>query len=417
MQNTSPLSTCSENTGSDLYESLVLRALKPMKRGRLVLTAPDGRLFSFGHDVEGPRAHLNVRDKRFFKQCVLYGDIGFGESFEAGEWETDDLVAVLSWMIANAEDNPQLSGSRRKSRSVGWLRMLHRIGHRLRDNTLSGSRRNISDHYDLGNGFFAAFLDSSMTYSSALFETGHETLEEAQRKKYDQLCRMLRLTATDHLLEIGTGWGGFALHAAKTYGCRVTTATISREQFDYAAEMVGQEGLQDQVEVIYSDYRNLRGRYDKIASIEMAEAVGERHLKTYFETLGRLLKPDGLAGLQVILSSDGRFEELKKGVDWIQKYIFPGSLIPSLAALHAAANAAGELNFYELKDMGRSYARTLREWRQRFLESVSHPEIKKFPETFRRRWEYYLAYCEAAFATRHITVAQMLLSRPNNPKY
>ncbi|MEP6738524.1 MAG: cyclopropane-fatty-acyl-phospholipid synthase family protein, partial [Chryseolinea sp.] len=281
-------------------------------------------------------------------------------------------------------------------------------------NTKLGSKKNISDHYDLNNEFFSMFLDSTMTYSAAYFKRSDMTLEEAQYEKYDALSRRVRLKSTDHVLEIGTGWGGNAIYMAKNFGCRVTTTTISAEQHKLAVERVANEGLSDRITVLLKDYRDLEGTFDKIVSIEMLEAVGHKFLKTYFAKVYSLLKKDGLLGIQVITSPDSRYANLKKGVDWIQKHIFPGSLIPSVAAINQAVNETGEMTLVDLQDLGKDYATTLRYWYDAF--NANWPQIKSigFDDRFRRKWNYYLCYCEAAFDMRNINVMQLVYSRPNN---
>ncbi len=284
----------------------------------------------------------------------------------------------------------------------------------LRKNTLSGSQKNISEHYDLNNAFFALFLDSSMTYSSAYFKDTKMSLQEAQYAKYDRLCKKLKLNASDHVLEIGSGWGSNAIFMAKHYGCRVTSVTISEEQFKYAKQKAIEEQVNDRVTFELKDYRNIEGTFDKIVSIEMLEAVGANYYETYFIKCHQLLKKDGLLALQVITCPDSRFEEVKNGIDWIQKHIFPGSLLPSVGALNKAINQVSDLSLVNLKEMGLDYAHTLNIWFNEFNKKLD--EVKKlgFNETFIRQWNYYLCYCEAAFAMRNINVMQLLYSRPNN---
>jgi cyclopropane-fatty-acyl-phospholipid synthase len=291
----------------------------------------------------------------------------------------------------------------------------NRILHLLRPNSLQTSRRNISEHYDLGNDFYKLFLDPTMTYSSALFNSPEQTLEAAQIAKYAALCRKLKLKRTDHLLEIGSGWGGFSCHAAKNYGCRITTVTISEEQFKYAQARFKTEGVADRVEIKLMDYRQITGQFDKIASIEMLEAVGHAYHEIYFAKCNELLKPDGLLGLQVITCPDARYESLRKNVDWIQKHIFPGSLLLSVGRVNQALNRTGDLFLHDSLDLGNSYAKTLRLWRDRFNEQLLAVRLLGFDEKFIRKWNYYFSYCEAAFAMRNISVVQAVYTRPNNP--
>ena len=292
---------------------------------------------------------------------------------------------------------------------TGWL--LNQW-HRFNRNSLTGSRRNIAAHYDLGNDFFAAWLDERMMYSSGLFEDESDTLEQAQVNKLNRICRQLDLKPTDSLVEIGTGWGGLAIHAARHFGCRVTTTTISREQYDYACRQVQQAGLTDRIDVLMRDYRDLDGRYDKLVSVEMIEAVGHHYLDRYLATIDGLLKPDGLALVQAITIEDFRYQSALKSVDFIKRYIFPGSFIPSLSAITASMARATRLGLIELADFGASYALTLRHWRQRFDAAWDDISATGFDETFRRRWQFYLAYCEGGFRERAISDVHLLLAGP-----
>jgi cyclopropane-fatty-acyl-phospholipid synthase len=298
--------------------------------------------------------------------------------------------------------------------ALNIFKCVNKIYHVRRANTLAGSQKNISEHYDLNNDFFATFLDQTMTYSSGYFSPESLSLEESQYAKYDRLARQLKIKSTDHVLEIGSGWGGNAIFLAKKYGCKVTSVTISKEQQKLAMERVHREGLSDKVSVIIQDYRKIEGVFDKIVSIEMLEAVGHQYLETYFEKCQQLLKPDGIFAFQVITSPDCRYDKLRNGVDWIQKHIFPGSLLPSVAAINKAINETGDLTLVDLKDMGLDYARTLHLWFLEFNKNLNKVKTLGFDETFIRKWNYYLNYCEAAFAMRNINVMQMVYSRPNN---
>jgi cyclopropane-fatty-acyl-phospholipid synthase len=324
------------------FRRAVLRSFANMTRGHLRMELPEGGAHEIGAHTDAlarelplgitAAAHIRVKREAFFKKCLLAGDIGFAESYIDGDWETPNLTAVIAWFLLNVDDAPTLSGSAKKhaqSFALNALRITNRIGHLLRPNSRSTARRNIAQHYDLSNDFFALFLDPSMMYSAARWPAHAPalSLEEAQREKNDALCRQLRLTATDHVLEIGTGWGGWSLHAARTYGCRVTTVTISQQQFDLARQRIATAGLTDRVNVELRDYRDLTGTYDKIVSIEMMEALGHRYLPEFCAGLNRLLKRDGLLALQFITCPDGRYEQFRQGVDFIQKHIFPGSLL------------------------------------------------------------------------------------------
>lgn len=398
--------------------ALVHRALSPMQLGRLTIRAPDGTGRSFGQGPGGPQAEVRVRSRNFYRRCARAGDIGFGESYQAGDWDTSNLPDVIGWFCANVDSAPSLSGSRQRDWFLSGVRMVSRLRDRLRHawrrNSVAGSRENIQAHYDLGNDFYSLWLDPSMTYSAALFESPDQSLAAAQTAKYERLCQQLRLRSTDHLLEIGSGWGGMASHAARVHGCRVTTVTISEEQYRYTAERVVREGLGNQVEVRLQDYRRVSGNYDKIVSIEMLEAVGDDYLPRYFRKVQQLLKRDGLFAAQFINCPDCRHEELKRGVDWIQKHIFPGSLLLSLNRVNEIIQQTGQLSLHNLQDLGLHYAQTLRLWRQRFLSQL--PEVRRmgFDERFIRTWDYYLAYCEAAFAWRNISVVQATWAGPNS---
>lgn len=396
------------------YENIVLQFLSNMNKGRANITMPSGELITLGNGEGNISANINISDKRFFEKCVLFGDVGFGEAYTDGYWQTDSITNVIKWFLLNVENAPSVSGSRAKTGVLNVLKFLNRLYHLKRKNDIERAKENIAEHYDLNNDFFRLFLDPSMTYSSAYFKEEGMSLQEAQMAKYENLCQSLKLKTTDHVLEIGSGWGGNAIYMAKKYGCTVTTITISEEQYKLAKERIAQEGLADKIEVKLADYRTLTGQFDKIVSIEMLEAVGHEFLDVYFKKCHELLKPKGILGFQVITSPDSRYDSLRKGVDWIQKHIFPGTLLPSVAALNAAINHTGELTLMSLKEFGEDYARTLKIWREKFNEQLN--EVKKlgFDEKFIRKWNYYLSYCEAAFAMRNIYVMQMVYSRPNN---
>ena len=399
-------------------ERTVLAALRALPCGRLHVEAPGRGAYVFGDPALPPTAdgHATLRIHRpaFFKKCLLHGDIGFAESYLDGDWETPDLTAVIAWFILNHETAPTLSGSRPARRlALNLLRFSDRIRHLLRPNSRSVARRNIADHYDLSNEFFALWLDETMMYSSAKWERPDATLAEAQHAKNDALCRHLRLTPADHVLEIGTDWGGWSLHAAKHYGCRVVTVTLSQQQQALARKRIAAAGLSDRVEVRLQDYRDIAGRFDKIVSIEMLEAVGHRYLPEYAEVCGRLLKPDGLLALQFITVPDHRYDALRSGVDFIQKHIFPGSLLLSVNRLSQLLSQKGGFVLRAFDDFGPDYARTLHLWRQSFHARLDQVRALGFDERFIRKWHYYLCYCEAAFARRHISVVHALYSRAN----
>lgn len=397
-----------------VYEKIVLNLLSSLTKGRLTLTLPSGEVLRIGTGEGNVNATLRINNTEMYRKSILYGDVGFGESYVDGDWDTDSITNFISWWILNYENNPALSGSKRKFSPMGFLQFLDRIGHLFRSNTRTGSRKNIAEHYDLSNDFYSLWLDTSMTYSSALFRNGAASLEDGQYQKYDRLCRKLRISPDDHVLEIGSGWGGFAVHAVKQYGCRVTTITISKEQYAYAKARFEREGVADRVEIKMMDYRDVDGMYDKIVSIEMLEAVGHDFLPAYFGKVQKVLKPNGLAGFQVITSPDSRYDEFRKGVDWIQTHIFPGTLLPSIAAMNKAVNDTGDMHLVDLKDFGTDYATTLALWREAFNAKIGQIKELGFNDRFIRKWNYYLSYCEAGFAMKNISVVQMIYSRPNN---
>lgn len=406
-----------------LFQRAVLRAFAIMPLGRLRLELPDGIVHVFGDPTAtvgsvapgvGNGACLRVRRTAFFSRSALYGDIGFAESYMDGDWDTPDLTSVIGWFVLNLEHAPTLTGSQQaRTLAVNLLRAVNRLGHLLRPNTRDNAGRNVRAHYDLSNDFFALWLDPTLMYSGARW-TGVSTLEEAQIAKNDALCRKLHLQPSDHVLEIGTGWGGWSLHAARIYGCRVTSLTLSPQQCDLARRRIAAAGLADRVEVRLQDYRDLTGRFDKIVSIEMLEAVGHRYLPEYAAVCHRVLKEDGLLALQFITYPDARYEQLRRGVDFIQKHIFPGSLLLSVNRVNQHLAAQGGFVLHGLEDLGRDYARTLLAWRQLFEARLDRIRALGFDERFVRKWTYYLCYCEAAFALRNISVVQTVHTRPNN---
>jgi len=399
---------------SSFYQDVVIKLLSKMDKGRLYLTNFDGERIVIGTGEGNITASIVVNSPEFYKRCVLFGDIGFGEAYVDSLWDTENITNVIKWVLHNIENSPGLSGSRAQALSLNLLKWYNKIIHSKRANTLEGSRKNIAEHYDLNNDFFASFLDPTMTYSAAYFYRDGLSLEEAQLAKYERLCRQLNLKPTDHVLEIGTGWGGNAIYMAKTYGCRVTSLTISEDQHKMAVERVAAEGLSDRVSILIKDYREMEGKFDKIVSIEMLEAVGFNFMDGYFTKCHDLLKKSGILALQVITSPDSRFESLKKGVDWIQKHIFPGSLLPSVAAINSSVNRTGDMTMVDLKDIGLDYGKTLKLWFDSFNASLPKVKSLGFDDTFIRKWNYYLCYCEAAFVMRNINVMQIVYSRPNN---
>lgn len=408
---------------SSFFQGAVLNAFAEMKLGRLRVELPDGAIHEFGAAgipvaLVAPNvsntAFLRVRRAAFFTKSALYGDIGFAESYIDGDWETPDLTSLLGWFLLNIDQAPTLSGSQKaKSFALNLLRLGNRIGHLLKPNTRAKAQSNIRAHYDLSNDFFSLWLDPSMMYSGARW-SGVETLEQAQMAKNDALCRKLHLKPSDHVLEIGSGWGGWSLHAAKNYGCRVTTLTISQQQYDLACLRIAEAGLSDRIEVKLQDYRDLKGQFDKIVSIEMLEAVGHRYLADYAAVCDRVLKRDGLIALQFITCPDSRYTQLREGVDFIQKHIFPGSLLLSVNRLNNLFAENGGFVLHGLEDMGRDYVRTLVAWRDLFHAKLDQIRTLGFDDRFIRKWNYYFCYCEVAFSMRNISVVQTVHTRPNN---
>lgn len=402
--------------GRGLYERLILDVFAKMQQGCLRLDLPDGTSRHFGAQGHNVSAHIRVIRPTFFQRCVLFGDVGFGESYVDGDWETDSIERVISWAILNVENTPAMSGSTRRVAALNLLKIYNRLLHLLRPNSIHTAKQNIAEHYDLGNDFYRLWLDPTMTYSSAKYSSETQSLAEAQIAKYDALCGMLRLKATDHLLEIGSGWGGMAEHAAKNYGCRVTTVTISQRQYEYARERFRRAGIADRVDLRLQDYREISGKFDKVVSIEMMEAIGDRYLEAYFAKIHEVTKPDALVALQYITVPDSRHSALRRGIDFIQKHIFPGSLLLSVGRVNQAIHRTSEFSLFELDDLGLDYARTLRCWFESFNARLEEVKAQGFSNRFIRKWNYYLQYCESAFEMRNISVVHALYSRPNNPK-
>ena len=334
------------------YQRVIMDLLCQMPLGSMCITLPDGSHINIGNGEGLIKAKMEIKNSRFFKRCLFYGDIGFGEAYVDGDWNTDDITQVMKWFLLNVDHAPTVSGSSKKSTILNVLKFINKIYHLRRANSIGGSRKNISEHYDLNNEFFALFLDPTMTYSSAYFKEENMTLEQAQLAKYERLCQQMCLKPTDHVLEIGSGWGGNAIYMAKKYGCKVTTLTISEEQYKLAKERIEKENLSDKISILIKDYRLMDGQFDKIVSVEMLEAVGEEYYEAYFKKCNELLKKGGIFAIQVITCPDSRFNNLKNGVDWIQKHIFPGSLLPSVGAINNSINKTGDLTLVDLKDIG-----------------------------------------------------------------
>ncbi len=384
--------------------------LSEITEGRVELV--DGvRSYTFGGVTSDfpVTARVSVHDCAFYRRAALGGHIEVARSYADGLWTCDDLTALIR-IFARHSDT--LDATDR-----GWARVvepLHRAYHWFRRNSPSGSRRNIAAHYDLGNDFFRLFLDETMTYSAGIFETSRSSMRDASIAKLDRICRKLRLSPDDHVLEIGTGWGSFAIHAARHYGCRVTTTTISREQHALAQKRVEEAGLTDRVETLLRDYRELDGQFDKLVSIEMIEAVGHQYFDTFFQKCASLLKPDGQMALQAITIADQRFETARRTVDFIKREIFPGSCIPSVERICRSVASSSDLRVTHLEDITPHYATTLARWRETMYRNIEAIRALGYSDRFIRLWDFYFCYCEGGFAERYIGTVQMTLSRPRN---
>ena len=400
------------------YRRLLLSRLKGLTTGVITLHEGPARIDLGRADEAGLRCDLVVHDARFYRDVLRGGSIGAAESYVVGRWSADDLTKLIRILARDSRVNQKIDGGAARMKLF-----LSRLRHALRPNSRSGSRRNIAGHYDLGNDFFAAFLDPTMTYSCGVFAGENDTMEQASIRKYDLICRKLELGPEHEVLEIGSGWGGFAIHAAREYGCRVVTTTISRRQLDLARERIHEAGLEDRVELLLEDYRDLPSRldrrFDRLVSIEMIEAVGHRYLDDYFRVCASMLKPEGSMLLQAIVIADRQYDDYRRSVDFIQRYIFPGGFLPSVTAICQATTRSGDLRLVNLQDITGHYACTLRRWRRAFLRNADELEARGFDERFRRLWEFYFSYCEAGFVERTIGTVQMLLSRPaaSNPGF
>ncbi|CAN5204100.1 cyclopropane-fatty-acyl-phospholipid synthase family protein [soil metagenome] len=397
-----------------ICQKLVLGQFSKMQRGCLRMTLPNHQELVIGALGQHPDATVRVVNSAFFEKCVFFGAIGFAEAFMDSLWETDDLTAVIAWFIENGEDSTVFETSNQNSKLLNLLNFYNRQLHKQKGNTLAGSKENIRDHYDLGNDFFKLFLDDTMTYSSAMFENSSQTLEAAQVNKYDALCKKMRMRATDQVLEIGSGWGHFAIHAATNYECKVTTITLSEEQFRHVTKLIEDRNLSDKISVQLKDFRLMEGKFDKIVSIEMVEALGDPFIDVFFKKCSQLLTANGLLGIQMICSADCRYNQMKDGVDFIQKHIFPGGQLLSIGRTVRATGNTSNLQLYHLQDFTESYAQTLLRWKTRFNSRLEEVRALGFDQKFIRKWNYYFSYCEAAFHTRECSVVQAIYTRPNN---
>jgi len=395
---------------SRVARSLVMQQLTRLQQGTLVIREAGASDVTVGDGNSAyPVAELVIHNHSTWRDLLTGGSIGAAEAYVAGDWSSPNLVYLLRFFSRN------IDLMNRFEDRFSWVTKPTLKGlHWLNRNTPEGSRKNISAHYDLGNDLFELFLDPSLMYSSAIYQAPESTLDEASAYKLNVICRKLELKPSDQVLEIGTGWGGFAIHAAKHYGCHVTTTTISAEQLALAKQRVEAEGLQDRITLLFDDYRDLSGQYDKLVSIEMIEAVGPQFLPSYFGQISQLLKPEGLALIQAINMPEQRYQRALKNVDFIQRYIFPGSFIPSFGAMVGAVREQTDLVLAHVEDLGFHYARTLNDWCQRFQAHSQNLHQRGYDDAFQRLWHFYFAYCEAGFSERAIGVAQIVMAKPGH---
>jgi cyclopropane-fatty-acyl-phospholipid synthase len=391
-----------------LGREALLKQLRRLQHGEIIV-AEGGNTLRFGTHTSicSLTAQIDIADAQFWADAAFGGTVGAAESFVQGHWRCEHLTTLVRIMVLNREVLSEMEGG------LAFVSApLRRMLHWLNRNSKEGSRRNIAAHYDIGNDLFRLFLDDTMAYSCGIFERRDASMHEASIAKFDAACRKLQLTANDHLLEIGTGWGGLAIHAARNYGCRITTTTISLAQFNLARERIAAAGLSDRIELLLRDYRDLTGQYDKLISIEMVEAVGHQFLETYLAKCSALLKPRGAMLLQAITIQDQIYASALRDVDFIQRYIFPGSFIPSITALTRAMTRATDMKVARLDDIGPHYASTLRHWRDAFFANVDKVRELGYSEDFIRLWDYYLCYCEGGFIERQLGDVQMLIVKP-----
>ena len=390
-----------------LAKNTLFSHLNKMQHGTLIISEGKDR-YTFGRD-KNIIANINVSNPLFYRHVLFGGSIGSSESYMQGYWDSPDLTKVIRMMAMNEQTMDDMEG---------WfkilLRPLFKIAHRLNKNTLAGSRKNIASHYDLSNDFFALFLDPSMMYSSAIYKGKNMDLEEASLHKLEVICQKLNLSDTDKVIEIGSGWGGFAIYAAKKYDCHVTTTTISKQQYQYVKAKISQLKLDKKITVLLKDYRDLEGSYDKLVSIEMIEAVGHHYYNSYFKVISQLLKADGQALIQAITIKDQRYKQAIKSIDFIQKYIFPGSCIPSLTAIQNSLTHSTDLVINQVDDIGHHYAVTLQQWRENFVMNLAKIHKLGFDDYFTRMWIFYLCYCEGGFLERSISDLHIHITKPNH---
>ena len=401
--------TRSARVGEKIAREAIFRLLSKLQVGSLTLhEGPCSHHFGSIDKPHEPQAEVHIHSPAVYSQMLTGGSIGSGEAYMKGYWSSPDAMDVMRIFSANLV----LLNKFDASQSV-FIKLALKIAHRFNRNTYKGSQLNIAAHYDLGNEFFQLFLDPTMMYSSALFSDKSASLEVASETKLDELCQQLELKSGDHLLEIGTGWGGMAIHAAKNFGCRVTTTTISQEQYDFASARVREEGLEGQITLLCEDYRNLTGEYDKLVSVEMIEAVGHDFYQNYFRMCSGLLKPNGKMVIQAITMADQRYKEARDSVDFIKRYIFPGGCLPSVAVMAQHIARDTDMQIVHLRDITTDYAETLAHWRQRFLANLEAVRGMGFSEEFVRMWDFYLCYCEGGFRERVISTVQLAFAKPD----
>ena len=387
--------------------TLLHRQLAQLESGEIILA--DGNVTRFGQVTEAfpVSVRIDVEHPAFYGNTVFGGSLGAAESYMSGDWRCSDLVGLVRILVRNRQVLDGLDGGLSL-----FATPLRRLLHAWNRNTEQGSQRNIAAHYDLGNDFFQLFLDDTMMYSCALFEQPEMTLKQASIAKLDRICQTLNLQPGDRVVEIGTGWGGFAIHAATHYGCHVTTTTISEKQHQWAAAKIREAGMEDRITLLMQDYRKLEGRYDKLVSIEMIEAVGHHYFNTFFRKCADLLKPEGVMLLQAITINDREYRRARDEVDFIKRHIFPGSCIPAISALVESTTQASDLQLIHLNDIGPHYATTLRHWREAFMARLEQVRSQGYSEAFIRLWEFYLAYCEGGFEERALGDVHMLMAKP-----
>lgn len=403
----SPIAAAAPSDGG-LFRRRTMALLSEMREAAITVVEPRGRsVLGIAEGADVLRVTLTIRDPEAWQRIALGGTVGAAEAYMDGQWDASDLTTLVRILVRNRAVMDRMEGG-----LAGLAAAALRAWHRFRRNTASGSRRNIAAHYDLGNELFRLFLDQTMMYSSAIYRDPSESLEVAQHRKLDRICRKLGLSPATRVVEIGTGWGGFAMHAARHYGAHVTTTTISREQRELAQARVQAAGLGDRIRILDRDYRDLDGTYDRLVSIEMIEAIGHQYLDTYFGKVSSLLADDGMALIQAITIEDHRYAQALRSVDFIKRHIFPGSFIPSVGAMTGSISRSTDLKLFHLEDIGPSYALTLAAWRERFNRELDRVRALGYPERFIRMWNYYLCYCEGGFIERSIGDVQMLLVKP-----